>query len=40
MPSIQCSEHKDWQMKRAPTSTCDLCNGIWDLIKLGAKVIK
>lgn len=39
MAAIKCSLHKDWKMKRKPTSDCDICKGIWELILIGAKVV-
>lgn len=37
--AIRCGEHPDWQLKAAPTSTCDVCHDMWALLKRGAEII-
>lgn len=37
--SIKCGTHPEWKMRAKPTSDCDICLAIWDLIRLGAKIV-
>ena len=36
--AIRCGEHPDWQLKAAPTSDCDVCYDMWQLVKRGAEI--